>query len=501
MTVLTQEELQRKLIQLQLITPDQWSVCLHDLRNPVASVPEILEQLEKKNGLTSYQVQRIVKGEADDLVVGNYILHYQNASGSFARVFRASSRKTRQMVGLKLLRLRWTKDPQTVALFHREAEFGMKLKHPNIVPIYDVGCDGTRHYLTMEFVEGGNLKDFIAIRKKLTAVEALRCALDMSEGLAYALKMGVTHRDLKLSNVLMSTDGVAKLVDFGLATIGGNQLAGVDSFQRALEYSALENGTNAPDNDPRTDLFFLGAIVYELLTGTPPYPRTRNRDERRKITRYSNIRPIRSLDPNIPRDIQETVERLLKIDPNNRYQSAKELGEDIKGILKSLGNEPEVDNKVTPLPPNKPSAPDRGLPTVMCIENRPKQQDMLREYLTKHGFRVLVLSDMQRGLARLSSNPPDCIVLMGDSIGDDVFAGFQESVRLTENGPVISIVILGKHQHEREDRLTQTDTARVLTQPVTLRELRKQIHLSLQRRQKQLQQLREEFTDSSDSVS
>ncbi len=196
---------------------------------------------------------------------------------------------------------------------------------------------GESHYFTMEFVEGGNLRDFLNIRKKLSPIEATRCLIDLAEGLDYASRMGVTHRDLKLTNVLMSTKGVAKLVDFGLA---GDEVmdseAGGDSLQRALEYATLERGTNAPPNDPRSDLYFLGGIYYELLTGVPPYPRTHSREERKQFTRYSSIRPIRSVDPNVPKGVVEIVERLMKIQPEQRYQSAGLVRTEALAVLAEL---------------------------------------------------------------------------------------------------------------------------------------------------------------------
>src|SRR6218665_1389137 len=132
----------------------------------------------------------------------------------------------------------------------------------------------------MEFVEGGNLRDFLKIRGKLAPAEACRFALDIARGLEYALKFGIAHRDLKSTNVLMSSTGVAKLIDFGLAADESLlNRAGTD-LQQALEYSTLEKGSGAPPNDPRSDLFFLGTILYEMVAGQEPYPRTRDREER-----------------------------------------------------------------------------------------------------------------------------------------------------------------------------------------------------------------------------
>ena len=112
---------------------------------------------------------------------------------------------------------------------------------------------------------------------------------------------GITHRDLKMTNVLMGSDGTARLIDFGLAA--DDKLLtrlGTSDLQQAVEYTTLERGSGSPPNDPRSDLFFLGVILYELLTGVSPYPRTRDREERKRFSRYRDVRPVTSVDPTLP---------------------------------------------------------------------------------------------------------------------------------------------------------------------------------------------------------
>ncbi len=486
MSFSTAEELGRVLVRLRLVEPSQLDECLVRLEPRKNKPVDLLQVLEAKNYLTSYQISRLKKGETEGLVLGEYKLMYRNASGSFARVFRACSVKDGRMIGLKLLRQRWAKDLKTVRDFRREAEVCMQLRHPNIVPIYDVGSDGDYHYFTMEFIEGGNLHDFVNIRKKLSPVEATRCLIDMSKGLDYALNRGITHRDMKLSNVLMSSQGVAKLVDFGLA--GDEEMVtkgNGDTPQHAIEYATLERWTNAPLNDPRSDLYFMGSIYYELLTGTPPYPRTRSRDERKQINRYKNIRPIRELEPNLPRIVASIVERLMQINPDHRYQKPAEVLNDLNLAIAELGengsarSDPADDSAASAV-----AKVQRSLPTVMCVENRAKQQNQLRKYLSKRGFRVLVLTDLERALARLENktNAPDCIVLMGDAVGDEIVSAYKRAWSMSESRSIVVIAVLSEKQGEFKAELEQSHVARVLVQPVTLRDLRREIHFAFQRR-------------------
>ena len=461
------DELAHELIRLRLVSEAQVEECHRS--QPVTSNPEsLLRALEGQHALTAYQAGKLRSGEKAPLVLGDYRLQYQNASGSFARVFRAASIDPAddRMIGIKVLRQRFLVDPKAVKHFHREAELCMKLRHPNVVPIYDVGADEDWHYFTMEFIEGGNLRDFIRIRKKLDPVEVLRYGCDMAEGLKYALSQGMTHRDFKMSNVLMSSRGVAKLVDFGLA---GDASAGTDDSVHAVEYATLEKNTRAPINDPRSDLFFLGAVLYELSSGSCPWKRTGVSAERKQFSRYSGVRPLRMADPNTPHRLADIIDRLLRINPGERYQSAGEALIDLQPALAEMGDSKQA---VADEPGNAPSPRLESIPTVLCVEYRPKQQDVLREYLSKHGFRVLMLNSWERALARIRNNPPDGLVLMGDALDVDHSAVYDEAIRWSKQQNIGCVVVLRSGEQGLLDQLTPHAASQVLPQPTLLRDVR-----------------------------
>lgn len=458
------EELARHLIQLRLISDEQLTECQREYA--VSSDPNsLLKALEKTHALTGYQIQKIQAGDDSPLVLGNCKLMYQNASGSFARVYRGCNMDSGAMVGVKVLRQRYVTDEKSVAHFHREAELCMKLTHKNIVPIYGVGTDGDYHYFTMEFVEGGNLRDFIRIRGKVNTKELLRCGADMAEGLEYALTQGMTHRDFKPSNILMSTRGVAKLVDFGLA---GDETSSTDESVQAVEYATLEKNTGAPGNDPRSDLFFLGAVLYELACGTSPWTGGGKREARKQFSRYTGIRPISQVDPNVPADVSRIIDQLLRVNPNERYQSATELLKDLRSALSTHGGDDDDEHK----------AP--RISTVMCVESRVKQQDLIREYLSKHGFRVLMLSSWPRAVKRLKSNPPDCVLLMGEALNGKAAAAYDEALRWSQMQGVACVLVLAAQDSDSKDSLKLNSSSRALVTPVTLRDLRGAIVESLQ---------------------
>ncbi|MEZ6044707.1 MAG: serine/threonine-protein kinase [Planctomycetaceae bacterium] len=484
------EELLQTLFQLQLVDPVVLQSCLVGLSLEENTPEDLISVLEQRSLLTPYQLSRLSKGDTDNLIVGNYKLLYRNDSGSFARVFRAATLGSNEIIALKILRQRWLNDRDMVNHFHREAELCQKLRHPNIVPIYDVGVDGDNHYFTMEFVEGGNLKDFLKIRKQLSPAEATGYLAQIAQGLEYALRMGVTHRDMKLTNILLNTKGVAKLADFGLAGDSDSAIGNRgETPQHALEYATLEKATGVPRNDPRSDLFFTGTVFYELLAGAPPYQPTRSRDERKNILRYMHIKPIRSHVPDLPKEVVHVVERLLKFDPDQRYQSASELLADLEELQIQLGSHQPpsasaASNKTNPV--SDASDSDEELPIdkstdklqhrkIFCVESRPKIQALLREYFSKHGIQLILLTDPGRALKRQAQDLPDCLILMGQPVGDEVRAIHNRAAEIANDKEIGVITILAESQRELKKKMSESTFVQILSSPLSTRELRKAI--------------------------
>lgn len=475
------KSLSAQLVDLKLVKPEEMDVCLQELQENSTDDDKLIRLLERKNLITSFQASRLKSNELEGLVLGDNKLMYQNASGSFARVYRAESLIDGRMIGVKVLRQRWAQDPENVKMFHREAEVCKQFQHKNIVQIFDVGVQDNIHYFTMEFVEGGNLRDFITIRKKLSPLEAVNYTIDICEGLEYANRLGYTHRDMKATNVLMSIQGVAKLIDFGLA--GDDDAGGSgEAHQRAVEYGTLEKSTGAPRNDPRSDLYFVGTIFYELLCGQPPFPRTKDIEERKRPSRYSQIPSITSLEPDLPDSVVNVLEKLLAYQPHERYQTATEAVQDLLEVRAHL-SESEAGAKTQATTEIKADA-EQDLkkaiapPTILCVENRSRHQDVLRDYLTKHGYRVLILSDVERAMQRIKENAPDCLVLMEDSIGEGAVEAFNDALAM--NPDLSAVLVLSEKNAAVKKTLKKTDRSRILVQPIKIRNLRAKIQRVLQ---------------------
>lgn len=462
------EALRNLLIGQQLILPEQWRQVEEQFVNG-ESVPDVLELMERRQILTSLQTTRILKGQTDGLVLGQYKLLYRNASGSFARVFRAVSLDGQKTVALKLLRERWASDPEAVAGFEREARICQRFVHPNIVPIYDVGSQGEFHYFTMEFVEGGNLRDFVRIRNSISPAEAAQCVYEICSGLEYALAHGATHRDLKLTNVLMSSNGVARLVDFGLAGAESPSRAGTsDGVHRALEYASLERGTNAPNNDPRTDIFFAGAIFYELLSGQSPWQRTRDREERKQLDRYTGSLPLRETHPNLPQNMLAIVEKMMQVRPEARYQTAGEVRADLRTALRELNAWKDLgDTDSFCLEDEEPFR-------LLIVDTVARRCEALKAYFAKHDFETTFDSSPETALNRLKGNaPPDGILFLADKNLDEVLKCYPSVQAYARSCKVPCLAVFAVEDRPAVTaKINSTRFGATAFQPATLREIR-----------------------------
>src|SRR5205085_1948977 len=151
-----------------------------------------------------------------------------------------------------------------------------------------------QYFIVMEFVEGGNLRDFLQIRKKLEPGEAMKILEEAVSGIAHAYSRGVTHRDMKLTNILISSQGTVKLVDFGLAGIcirTGLELDGGEKVDRTVDYAGLEKATGVKPGDVRSDIYFLGAVLYEMLTARSPLLMSKDPRVRMQKQRFDNVPP------------------------------------------------------------------------------------------------------------------------------------------------------------------------------------------------------------------
>ncbi len=463
------EEFARRAFDLNLLDQRQLESVWGEFGTRSISATDLQRALVRRGLLTNYQVDRLAKGEKTGFFYGDYKVLYLVGTGSFARVYRAVHKDTGKVVAVKVLRRRFSDDPVMTDQFVREGEMGARLRHPNIVPIYEVHSSRGAHYMVMDFIEGRNLREFVRVRKKLKPEEALKFMIDIASGLSYAAQFGVQHRDLKLSNVLMSSTGRAQLVDFGLAAVSGS--ASENDFNeavnpRTIDYAGLERATGVRKDDPRSDLYFAGCIFYNMLTGRPPLVETKDRSQRLSKTRFEEIKPISELEPDLPHRIAMLVNKAMELDVNRRYQTAAEFLADLKLVARRL-NAPDDAGDESLLEEGQ----DRA---VMIVDSNPTMQDLFRKGLKKVGYRVLVLSDPLRALQRCESEDrvADCVVIGGYSLGKAGVEAFNRFGQLEHTRNIPAILLLSEKQAGLERGAVLNDHRIVATMPLRMREFR-----------------------------
>ncbi len=335
----TPEQLSQLLVQLGLLEPLQVSQAWSEVGSVDGTCDDLLRVLQRKQLLTNLQVDRILKGEMSGYFYGQYKVLYLIGAGTFARVYRAVHRGDGRVAAVKVLRRRHRSEPAQVEQFMREAKVGLQLRHPNIVAIYEVDPDPRNPYMVMEFVEGQTLRELVKIRGKIEPLTSLRLIADVANGLSFAATLGITHRDMKLSNVLVTAAGRAKLVDFGLAALAdtSNEQAVADCPNaRAIDYAALERGTGVRKDDARSDLYFLGCMLYHCLSGESPLTETRDRMARLNVTRLKEIRPLAQIAPEVPHNVVAFCHKAMEFDPSKRYQTAAQMHQELRSIIERL---------------------------------------------------------------------------------------------------------------------------------------------------------------------
>jgi eukaryotic-like serine/threonine-protein kinase len=299
-----------------------------------------------------------------------YRLEASIGSGGMAQVFRGQDTTLDRQVAIKILAPQFARDPSFVERFRREAQAAARLNHPNIVNVYDTGVDGDTNYIVMEYVEGRTLAEYLARGGTLASRKAAEIAEKVAEALAAAHAQGVIHRDIKPANIMVTRDGRVKVMDFGIARL----VAGPDT----VEQTAAVLGTAAylsPEQaqgqtvDARSDLYSLGIVLYEMVTGKPPFT-----GDSAMAVAYKHVQetplPPSSLNADVPPRLDAVVMRALAKNPANRYQSAGEFRDDLMRVI--AGQEVEA----TPLLPAGAGATQvisRPPPTAMMPPTQPDE--------------------------------------------------------------------------------------------------------------------------------
>ncbi|MGB7344133.1 MAG: protein kinase [Pirellulaceae bacterium] len=476
----TSEEFISRIIELGLATRRQVAHASKDLPSAERTMQDAIDVMQRNGVVTTLQTDKILKGDRSGFFYGEYKVLYLIGQGTFARVYRAQ--KGDEVFAVKVLRKRFRDEAKELEQFLREGRMGLKLRHPNIVSIVDVVPDVRNPFLVMEFVEGQTLRQLVKVRGKLPAPLALSLMVDIAAGLAHAQKQGISHRDLKLSNVLISADGKCKLVDFGLAALADRkdpeQMADCPNA-RAIDYAALERGTGVRRDDPRSDVYFAGNMLYHMLAGQPALTETRDRLQRLSVSRFYEIRPLHELVPDIPGVANGVVQRAMEVDPGKRLQSAAALEIECKKALEHLERygqqgRPEETSGETYEEDELPTIEGEGY-VVMLVESKANLQNAVRERLKSRGYRVLVIQDPNRALARFEAGedvPADCVIFGAAELGNLALEAYNKFASDEHTCEIPAILLVDRKQSRIIAEARRGGNRIMLGLPLKVKELR-----------------------------
>lgn len=291
----------------------------------------LAKKLVSAGKLTKYQAANAVQGKAKNLVFGEYTIVSAIGAGGMGKVFKAEHRRMKRSVALKVLPPAAVKSPEAVKRFQQEVQAAARLEHANIVTAHDAGEAHGVHYLVMQYVDGRDLASLVAERGALPVAKAIDYVRQAARGLAYAHGKGVIHRDIKPANLLLSNEGVIKILDMGIARFDDALPAACKQptttsgeVMGTADYMAPEQGDDAHRADARADVYSLGCTLHFLLTGKPPYGGS-TLVQKMMAHRDQSIPSLVLKRGDVPPMLDQVFARMLAKKPSERFQTMQEV--------------------------------------------------------------------------------------------------------------------------------------------------------------------------------
>src|SRR5437899_3189723 len=296
-------------------------------------------------GQKTMERERATVGVSDHRILsGRYELGGVLGRGGMAEVYVGTDRVLGRRIAVKILADRFAKDNSFVARFRREAQSAAALNHPNVVSVFDTGSDDGTHFIVMEYGQGKTLSEILRDGSALMPERAVEITEGVAQALAFAHGAGIVHRDVKPGNIMLTPSGDVKVMDFGIARATTSEtLTATATVLGTATYFSPEQAQGEPV-DARSDIYSLGCVLYEMLTGHPPFA-----GETPLSVAYKHVKeepvPPSSMNGDIPPDLDAIVMKCLAKNPANRYQTARELAQDLGRFV---NGEPVVATPVLP---------------------------------------------------------------------------------------------------------------------------------------------------------
>lgn len=276
------------------------------------------------------------------VLAGRYEILQRIGGGGMAIVYKGYDQFLNRKVAIKVLHSQFVHDDEFIKRFRREAQAAASLSHPHVVSMYDVGTEGDIYYIVMEYVEGCTLKEKIMESAPLPVEEAINIAVKISDALEHAHQNHIIHRDIKPHNILIGNNGQVKVTDFGIArAVTSASITHTGSVIGSVHYFSPEHAKGVSTGQ-KSDIYSLGIILYEMLTGVLPFSGESPISVALKHLQEKADDP-RNLNPNIPQSVENIILKALMKDPAKRYDSAKEMQADLQtALLPSRKDEPKL---------------------------------------------------------------------------------------------------------------------------------------------------------------
>lgn len=268
-------------------------------------------------------------------LLGNrYEIIEQIGNGGMATVYKAKCHVLNRYVAVKILKEEYTTDDEFIKRFNTEAQSAASLTHPNIVSVYDVGSEGDLHYIVMELVKGKTLKEIINEDGALSWKWSVNVAIQIASALETAHKNNIIHRDIKPHNIIITEDGIAKVTDFGIAkAVSNSTITAFGSTMGSVHYFSPEHARGG-FTDAKSDLYSLGVVLYEMVTGRLPFNADTAVSVALKHMQESPKEPM-EINPSVPKSVNDIIMKAMRKDVSSRYQTATEMLRDLSRAIKN----------------------------------------------------------------------------------------------------------------------------------------------------------------------
>jgi serine/threonine protein kinase len=501
---LNRQELLDSLKESMLLSPQEQERA--EAIRPEADGATLARALVDAGFLTAFQMDAVVNRRHEKLRIGNYDILDKLGAGGMGSVYKARHRRMKRIVALKVLTRSLGRDKTFVQRFQREVETLAQLSHPNITMAYDADEAKAGHYLVMEFVDGQDLASLVNKKGPLSVADAVDCTLQTARGLEYVHRLGMIHRDIKPANLLRDANGVVKVTDLGLARLSGvapaaSGLTQAGGMLGTVDYMPPEQAVDPSGIDHRADIYSLGATMFFLLTGAPPYPGQTMMDTVFKH-REAPIPSLTAVRPEVPPALDDVFRRMLAKEPADRFQSMTDViralealstgGRDTASPLpggvktasaaegprgKTMIGNPAVNSQTMTAPPL--STAQGTAFKVLLVEPSRTQASIIKKYLQSQDIQQVVLvATGQEALKAVTSERPTVIISAMHLENNMSGVQLAQQVRaMNLNQPPGFVLISSETENAAVGTLSTCGQALVLKKPFGLKDLIETLNL------------------------